>query len=166
VPTKYRDEFHDLALRTTAKRGEAIAPPDAFENQIIGKVGGAKELFSATDGKWVQYEFRLRFQSEMPNDSGYFVLSVKGQVYRFNLVRLPATEHEIETTHVLIVRYTMGKDTAHGQIDLSPEKLAEELAGEDVSIKLANSRPLVQRPVSVGPAIRRETQLNRLDQRQ
>ena len=164
VPIKYKDEFFKLALRTTVKRSEPVSQPDTFDYKVVGKTGEAKETGKDLEGKWTQYEFLIQFQNEVPNDSGFFLLAVKGQVYRFSLRKIASEGIEQEKTRVLFLRYVRGENVAAGHINLSPDELAAELADKVVTIKFDHLRPIVPQPTSVGPALRRETQLFRLDQ--
>ncbi len=160
VPTEHKNEFYELAVRTTVKRGEPIVAPEDFETTIVGVIGKAEERGRAGDK--IQYDMYIHFRDELPNDSGSMKLAIRGQVASLKLVRNPSVKSADEAgrTSTLVLRYTKGAQ----QINLTPEELAEVLEGKDVSIKLDNSRPLVRHPAPVTPAIRREGRLFRLDQ--
>ena len=71
VPVEYKREFLRLALATTAQRGAAAAPPDAFYSTNFIQVVNREFVSGDVSAGTANYFLSLKMDKKIPIDSGY-----------------------------------------------------------------------------------------------
>lgn len=161
VPENKKDAYFELALQVTVLKGKTLDDDPRlvgrkFEREIEAVIAGSERVLHATTQpaatqpaatqpattqaattqaattRPVAWLLTVRLDAPIPNDNGIIPqLVLRGKQYRDIRVRFMPKVDPGVGTKLIRIRYALGDDI--GEIELSPEELAKEIAGKNVT---------------------------------
>lgn len=136
VPEDKKDEYFALALQVTVLKGATLdLRGRTFTRRIEAVIAGSVSVLRTTTQpattRPVEWRLTVELDAPIPNDNGRISsLVLRGKKYRNIRVRFMPDVDPGAGTKSIRIRYALGDDI--GEIELSPDELAKEIAGETV----------------------------------
>ncbi len=116
IPLSHRSDFFRLALLTTAQRGKALLPPDAFYSVTVRNIEEEREGQKGVqekDGKIIDIPAKTKYivvllDKEIPNDSGTLVFDTdtsKADTDKPNTDKPNTVKPDTEKNRYSIIKY-------------------------------------------------------------
>jgi len=183
IPIEFRDEFRELALKTSALRGEAIEAPQFWETKILGiidRTPGDEILAAGGIPVGRQWDLTAKFAGKVPNSDGSADVVIDGQIYRTQFLAIdelgevkqngsgPQMTDKLRLVYIHDYRsfgdIPAGEIKEEQHIPASPDVVAKSLAAQDIKLDLPRVRPPLSSTKDLLRSIEHEVELFRLDQ--